>query len=211
MNRIFEFWVGAQSSGKTYQLRKRARAVADRPSIRRVVVVAPPGEWSDVADRISLADMDRALVDWGGPRRPVLPLVELGDPVALERILRVCAAWGDCAVVLDESAFWIPSSLSTEALRQRSPALMRALVRGRHLERSDGMERPLHLIIAAQYPKSVHLLVRDQARTVMVSRPDGDATRDWIRADAGRVAMDRAQSLGDHQWTPIRGRDPRRG
>lgn len=211
MNRVFEYWVGSQASGKTYQLRRRSLALASRASIRRVIVLAPPGEWRDLADPCPLRSMGELLIDAPAPRPPILPSVEVGNPVGVESVVRTCGAWGDCAIIMDEAALWIPSQLTVESLRSRSPALFSALVRGRHLARSDGLERPLHLVIAAQYPRSVHHLVTDQARTIMVSRPAGELTQDWIRGNGGRAALMRSLELGEHQWTAIRGRDPRRG
>jgi hypothetical protein len=213
VNRIFEVWWGQQATGKTYQLRRRATALSQRPSIRRVIVCAPVGEWRDIADLVSVSDLDYATQDYHAPRPPVVVSdLDLADHAGLERVARKLTQVGDCAWILDEAALWLPSNWTVETLRTRMPKVFAVLVRGRHIERLvDYQERPTHLIVAAQYAKSVHLIAREQAAVVMVSRPSGAAASDYIRDEAGPEALAGARALSQYQWTAIRGRDPRRG
>jgi hypothetical protein len=211
MNRIFEAWYGAQASGKTYQLRRRAAVLSRRPSIRRVIVLAPPGEWRDLAAPVSLGDLSAELWDNRRGQPPVLPRVELGDRESLEAVVQTATAWGDCALVLDEAAFWIPSGLSGENLRRMYPATTAAILRGRHLARMDGQDRPIHLLFASQYGRTVHHLLNEQASTIMVARPDGGLSFKWISEFSSPRVARQAEELGRHQWLAIRGRDPRRG
>lgn len=214
MNRVFEVWFGSQSSGKTYQLKRRARALAERKTIRRVIVVAPWGEWRDTADPTAIEDLEDDLQDWDRPRAPVVVRVDaegLGDPIVLERIMRQACRYGDTAVIVDEGASWIPASWSTDTLRKSLPRTYDVILRGRHIERIDGEIRPTHLIVAAQYPRSVHHLVYGQASVIMVARPHGQHVKDFIRGHGDDHSLPRALALGQYQWTPIKGRDPRRG
>lgn len=211
MNRLVEVWVGPQASGKTYQLRRRYDALVQRTRIRSVHVIAPPGEWHDKF-HIALRPGER---DWMSPpgsdpgqtEQGVLWDVPLEDHGALDCVLRDIVAVGDCVVILDEAWAWAPAG----ATWRGSPRLKDVLVRGRHLERFDGELRPTHLILATQYPRTLHHLVREQAATVMVSRLQGELGDRWVRQYAGETAQRRMRRLGKHQFAAIVGRDPRRG
>lgn len=210
MRRIFELWIGDQSSGKTYQLRRRLGMLAARTRIRSVHVIAPPGEWVDLTGS-SLRPGDRS---WMAP--PDLPLGEFKAVVGwdvplerhdqLDRVLADVVLVGDCAVILDEAWAWAPPGSWTG-----SSVLRDIIVRGRHLERFDGRLRPTHMVMATQYPRTIHHVLREQAATIMVGSLAGELGGEWVRSVAGRDALRRVQRLGRWEWTAIRGRDPRRG
>ena len=209
MNRIFELWIGAQASGKTYQLRDRALALRERPSIRQVHVIAPPGEWLDLCDSPgaldpATADLSEIIREYQGAI--VLWDVRPGDQYRLERILEVAIGQGDCALVIDEAWSHCPPGQTW----QGSERLLDVILRGRHLETWEGRLRPTHLILATQYPRSISHLVREQANTIMVGRLYGDLSYDWVRGHCGADAAARVRRLGKWQWTAALGRDPRR-
>lgn len=210
MNRIFEAWFGAQSSGKTYQLRKRAVSLAARKSIRAVVIVAPPGEWKDIARPVDLGGLHFEVGRESQPGPILVSDIKIGDAARLERVIRALVSWGDCALVLDEAWAWIGLG-SVEVLKARSPMLLQVLVRGRHLERMDDRQRPTHLLLASQYPRTVSHLVGEQAATILVAKPEGELFARWIKGLTSRDLYQRSLELGEHQWLAIRGRDPRRG
>ena len=206
-NRILEYWVGAQRSGKTYQLRSLAARRARRASIRSVIVVAPPGEWRDMAPIMSPRDLAECYP------LPQIACVDVGTADAtgeLEGVLATARWWGDCYLVIDEAWRTIPAG-PTLALESRQPLMLDSIVRGRHLERADGELRPLHLSAAAQAPHTASHVLRDQAYVIMAGRLHGSSAHGWIRSVAGDEGVRRVQRLGDLEWTSLRGRDPRRG
>ena len=213
MRRIFELWVGSQRSGKTYQLRRRALALAERPMIRTVHVIAPPGEWLDICD--SPGAIDPLLVDlaeWSTQTGILLwdvPLDEhgRGDRRRLDRVLEIAVGVGDCAVVIDEAWSHAPPGQQWRG----SGRLLDVIVRGRHLETWGGDLRPTHILMATQYPRSIHHQIREQADTIMIGRLHGDLSHQWVRAHCGSDAERRVRRLGEYQWTAGLGRDPRRG
>lgn len=206
-NRILEYWVGAQRSGKTFQLRRLAVARSRRPSIRSAIVVAPPGEWRDLAPVVNPDELAEIAP------LPELVVADVGTTDAtaqLEHVLQTARWWGDCYLVIDEAWRLIPAG-PTLALEARQPLLLDSIVRGRHLERADGDLRPLHLSAAAQAPHTASHVLRDQAFTIMVGRVAGASAHNWVRSVAGDDGLRRVRALAGLEWTCLRGRDPRRG
>jgi len=207
VNRVFELWVGEQGSGKTYQLRNRVCALARRPSIRSVLVLAPPGEWRDL---LPIMPVDNLVNDDGALIRYAIVECELGSISSLETVLRLARHYGDVAIVIDEAWAWIPAGTVARA-KAVQPILFDSVVRGRHVERWDRQLRPLHLIAATQLPHTVSHVVRDNAFTIMMGQTQAMDALTWVRGKAGVDAQRRVEKLQRYEWTAIRGRDPRRG
>jgi len=211
MNRIFECWFGEQGSGKTFQLRRMVERRLERPSIRAVFVLAPPGEWSDL---VPVVDLDYACSMLGTPDHPKAVCVDvpvLGDELDLERLLSACKHFGDCLIVIDEAWAWFPVGRQ-KTFQQRQPELFDGIVRGRHIERWDGQLRPLHIMIASQQAGAVSHVFRENAFVVMIGQSVwGGDNVELARRVGGPAARDRVLKLQRWEWTAARGRDPRRG
>jgi DNA helicase HerA-like ATPase len=120
--------------------------------------------------------------------RPMLEAVELGD----------------VAIVLDEAYEYAPSGA-----RWTGPDVLRDIVlAGRHLARADGEIRPTHLVVATQYPRTVHHLIWSQAYTVMVGVVAGEQTASWLRDNFGDQALAAVRELKPYQWQAVAGVRP---
>lgn len=212
VGRVYEFWTGRQRvAGKTTALRSRVRWLAHRKSISSVWVFDRLGEWSrpDNVKRLGIRSVrvyDRErdyVIDEELPRVVVWRLGT--DPDRYGRVLAEARAIGDVAIVLDEAYEFAPTGS-----RWTGSIILREIVlAGAHLpRRSDGEMRPTHLIVAAQFPKSVHHLVWSQAYTVMAGRLSGKNSFDWLRDNFGEEIESRARDLDPYHWICVHGTRP---
>lgn len=204
--RVFEFWCARQGTGKTTALRSRVRSLAKMRSVVSVWVFDRLNEWvpkslglnsvevvRSIAQYLSLDCIPRVVI-WQLGRhvsqyvRPMVEAVELGDVV----------------VVIDEAYEYAPTGA-----RWTGPEILRDIVlAGRHLPRADGAIRPTHLIVATQYPRTVHHLVWSQAYCVMVGLTSGEQTAAWLRDNYGDKALETARALKPYQWAAVHGEKP---
>lgn len=205
--RIFEFWAGRQLiAGKTTALRARARWLASKASVRAVWWLGlgmkvetekfelPPESvrvYESFADYLNDGEFRRIVV-W-----------QLGeDPSEYTAVIQEASELGDIALIIDECYEFAPAG----AVWTGSHALKRVVLAGRHLPRRvDGEDRPTHLLIAAQYPRTVHHLVWSQAATVMCGVLSGENSFDWVRSNFGRTALAQVQALKPHEWLMLFG------
>jgi hypothetical protein len=202
-NRIFEVWIGNQASGKTYQLRHRIRALAKRPTIRCVAVLDRLGELGDEGEVFgSMADF-HALCRDELPRVAVFQFGVL--PAAYAGVFELAEFEGDFCIVIDEARSMAPAGSSWTG----SAVLERIALAGRHLRNVAGELRPTHIVCATQYPRSIHISLREQARTIMCGQLTGENALDYVRGEFGAEALARVAGLSQWQWTCVQGRDPR--
>lgn len=201
IRRVFELWIGAQRSGKTFALMARVKALSLSRDVSSVFVLDVTGEWSSFSGR------DVAHVStWAGylsETRDDLPLVIIFDDAATwvtwPSLLDEAQAQGKVALVMDEVYKWLPPGGPLEEPAER------AVLAGRHLPALDRRLYPLHIIAACQYPRSVHHLLREQAATIIVGTIHGELAEGWIRGEAGKETWERVSSLGEHEFTIIKG------
>jgi hypothetical protein len=209
--RIYEFWSARQRMGKTTALRSRAVDLARTPSVSSVFWPDLKGEidprrlplksvaiWHSMSDYYNAEELPR-LVVW-----------RLGhDPDAYRPMFALAGALGDIAVLIDEAYEFAPSGA-----RFTGPDELRAIVlAGAHLPREeDGVMRPCHLIVAAQYPRSIHHLMWAQAYTVMCGVSSGENTFQWLRANFSTPSFDAVTAVAEldpYEWVTLRGARPR--
>jgi hypothetical protein len=203
MNRIFELWIGNQASGKTYQLKNRISDLRGRKLIRSVFVCDRLGEYGDVGPAFAnIADFNAQCREY----MQKVNVFQLGlNPAAYGRVFELAEIEGDCLVVIDEARAMAPAG----SYWQGGEALERIALAGRHLRNCAGELRPTHLVLATQYPRSIHISLREQARTVMVGQLTGENALGWVRGEFGEAALKRVAELGQWQWTCVQGKDPR--
>lgn len=203
MSRVFELWVGAQMSGKTYQVKRRILALAKRPTIASVLVADRLGEYGDCGT------VYRSREELGNDCRETLPRVavcQFGIGVEAYEVLYQLAEYeGHCVLVLDEARQVAPPG----AAWRGSPRLERIALAGRHLPNRAGKLCETHLIVALQHPKGLHVTIREQASTVMVGQLHGGNALRWVSEEFGPSVQKRVEQLGEHQWLCAQGKDPR--
>jgi len=205
MKRRYEMWIGEQKSGKTHNLRRRIRVLATRRSVTSVFVCDRIGEYSDLGERVrSFAEY----VEIAADTIPRIVVFQLGpDADRYDVVFREALELGHCAIVLDEAYEFAPSGSTWRG----SARLKQIVFSGRHLPNIDGDECPTHLLIAAQYPRSVDHNLWGQAYTILSAKLRAENSRKWISGNFGDDALRRADALGEYQWTALRGSLPSLG
>lgn len=202
-DRIFECWLGQQASGKTFALNRRIDTVAGLRAVSSVWVLDVTGEW------LGLREGDPVVSSWAeyyqsGDHLPrVLVFRDALDWVGWPRLVEEAQAQGRVCLVLDEVYNWLPASKPLE------PAARSAVLAGRHLPALDRKLYPLHLIVAAQYPRSVHHLLTEQANTIVAGRMEGELAESWVRGNFGPDRWDEIQALDEHAFMVLRGERPK--
>lgn len=206
LSRAFEMWIGEQASGKTTALRARVRCLAHMRSVTSVFVFDRLREWSPAALGIKSCEIYRRHADYLAKEEiPRVVIWQLGSAVdPYERVIAEAVRLGDCAIVIDEAYEFAP----TGATWTGSHILRECVLAGRHLQRHDGELRPVHLIIATQYPKSVHHLMWSQANAIIVGRFSGENTSSWIVANFGKEHLTACEKLKLYHWHACRGEMP---
>jgi hypothetical protein len=204
MNREYTFLCGEQTSGKTYQLRSAIAYYKSKESIHAIFICDRLGEYTDQGTTFYSWE---AYLDYtyqhSLPRVCVFRLGESGacyGPVFAEAIEQ-----GNCLVVLDEAYEFAKAGSSW----QGDPSLRRIILSGRHLEDINGKMCRTHLLVAAQYPKTCHLTVWQQARTVMCGRISGESARKWVKDGYGNPKLDKVDKLEKWQWCVLQGEKPK--
>jgi hypothetical protein len=196
MKRIFEFWAGAQGSGKTYRLRIRIKELAARPSITSVFVCDRIGEYEDTGQCF------RSMSEYF--ERETIPRVcvfSFGlNPELYEPVFREAVEQGNVVICLDEAHEFSPAG----ATWRGSETLQRAVLAGRHIRNCKNEMCKIHLLMATQYPRQCHHSMWSQAETVYTSKLRGDLSRDWIRGNFGKEAMLHNKLLKDHVFQRLR-------
>jgi hypothetical protein len=206
LDRVYELWIGAQKSGKTTALRARVRWLAHMRSVTSVWVFDRLNEWQPGQLGLKSCSVYKHTSDFlRNDEIPRVVIWKLGTEIApYESVLAEAVRLGDVAIVLDEAYEWAPAG----AVWTGSHVLREIVLAGRHLEAVDGELHATHLIVAAQYPKSMHLLLWSQAYTVLVGKFSGEATAEWIRGNFGKTALSECEALGQFRWTAVRGERP---
>jgi hypothetical protein len=208
--RIYECWFGRQRvAGKTTALRARVRWLARHTSVQSVWVLDRGREWGRPENirrlKVASVALYRSFSDYHADGEiPRVVLWQLGPRAeSYTRVLSEAASLGDVAIVIDE-AYEFAEAGSTWT----GSEILRSIVfAGAHLERrEDGEMRPCHLIVAAQYPKSIHYAIWQQAYTVMVGQLAGKSSFTWIRDNHGEEMEERARKLKPFEWLMVHGR-----
>lgn len=207
--RIFELWIGAQKSGKTYALRSRVRALAKSRDVSSVWIMDVTGEWDP--SLFDPAGLDVLWIDsWGAylemaiddlPR--VIVFREADQWVTWNSLVTEAQAQGRIAIVMDEVYKWLPPNASLPESAER------AILAGRHLPNLDRQLEPLHMIAACQYPRSVNHLLREQAATILVGKMTGELAESWIRGEAGKEAWEKVSNIPEWHFYVLRGTRPK--
>jgi hypothetical protein len=209
-DRIFELWAGEQQSGKTYQLRSRVERLRLKKSVWCVMVLDRLNELGDLAEpgAVAYRAFESFRSDVYSHGLPAVAVFQLGSSAgAYAPVFGTAREIGSCVLVLDEAREFMPPGAAWRGDR----ALREIVFAGRHLENAVGEMRSTGLIVATQYPRSVHHDVHEQAETVMCSIVRGENGRGWVRENFGAAALSRVDGLQRQEWTCLRGRDPRRG
>ncbi len=210
--RIYEFWTGRQRvAGKTTALRSRVRWLAGHRSVLSVWVFDRLNEWGrpDALARLGVRStaIYRRFSDYhDAEEHPRVVIWQLGAAAAnYDRVLAEAAQLGDVAIVLDEAYEFAEAGGSWTG----SEVLRSIVFAGAHLpRRRDGEMRPTHLIVACQYPKSVHSQIWQQAYTVMVGVLAGKAAFTWVRDNFGDEVEGYARDLKPFEWLCVHGERP---
>jgi len=132
--RIYEVWIGEQSSGKTYQIRRRIGELSARARISSVFVADRLGEYRDLGFVAhSWGEYLAEAAERGIPRVVVFCLGD--DPGAYEPLFREAIEVGGVVLVLDEAYSFAPSGSTWRG----SPTLKKIVFSGRHLPNAQGV------------------------------------------------------------------------
>lgn len=205
--RVFEVWVGEQRSGKTTALRARVRWLARMRSVTSVWVLDRLREWTPGQLGLTSCVVCRSLADYLKQREEIPRVIiwQLGtDVAAYERVLGEAVYLGRIALVVDEAYEWAPAGATWTG----SKTLREIVLAGRHLEDGAGELCETHLLIAAQYPRSMHHLMWSQANVVMVGRFSGENTSRWLAQNFGKPTLARCAALPEFGWCAVRGERP---
>lgn len=206
-SRIFELWIARQKTGKTTALRSRVRALYHDRGIRSTWVLDTLGEWPGALDLVDVTAVTPESYDQvtaAGLPRVMIWRVDPDDHDTLEWIWQEAIAQGDVALVLDEGYLYAPGPHW-----RASVLLKRIVLQGRHLPDMRRELRPTHLIISAQYPRTLHLLVWSQADTILVGQIEGRATLQWCADNFAEPAqLETIRELRPFQWIALRGSRP---
>jgi len=202
--RVFECWIGKQRSGKTYALKRRVAQLASEKRICSVWILDTTSEYRDLAGAVFVTSW----ADYLERCRDSIPrvLVFGSNPVEWLKpadLISEAAAQGDVCLVVDEAYLWMPQGTSID------PAWRLAILQGRHLPDVRGQLKPLHLVMAAQYPRSMHHLAWSQANAIYVGQISGERSREWVRGEFGQEAETRVDQLGEFEWIVLRGDRPK--
>jgi len=207
--RHYEIWIGNQGSGKTHQLRRRARLLAANSRVDCVLICDRLNEWGDF-ERLQ-ARVYNHYADFVGDMGEGIPRVaifQLGvDADAYDLVLLWAVRQGNCAVLLDEAYAFAPSGSTWRG----SDVLQRIVFSGRHLSNEIGEECVTHLLIGAQYARTMDHSLWEQARVIMCGRVEGKTQEQWIRENFGEEKWASVKRLGEHEWTALRGSRPALG
>lgn len=203
--RIFELWIGAQRTGKTWALRSRVEVLARARDVSSVWILDVTGEWADYGlnGAVHVRSWAGYLEECSEDLPRVIVFDEAAGWVKWNHLLDEAQAQGCVAFVMDEVYKWLPPNAHLDDAPER------ALLAGRHLPALDRKLYPLHLLAACQYPRSVHHLLREQAATICVGQLRGELAESWIKGEAGQEAWDRVSSLPEFTFTTIRGSQPK--
>lgn len=197
--RLFCAYVGAQGTGKTYQLGERILDLRSDEAVTSVFVLDRLREFSEPTARpvSSRAEYLRMIEKCDGtiPRAVSFQLGLENDDY--QWVLDEAIELGDVAIVIDEAYSFLPSG---QPIKEPWKSIVFA---GRHLDTADGRSRPCHLVLATQYPRTVHAEVWSQANEVWCSRLVGDRARFWIRDYYGTDEADAVAELAPREWRLI--------
>ena len=203
--RIFELWIGAQRTGKTWALRSRVEVLARSEAVSSVWVLDVTGEWADYG--LNGAAHVSCWPDYLKECKDDLPRVIIFDNasewVFWKTLLEEAQGQGCVCFIMDEVYKWLPPNAHLDDAPEK------ALLAGRHLPALDRRLYPLHILTACQYPRSVHHLLREQAATIIVGQLRGELAESWVKGEAGSEAWDRVSNLPEFTFTTIRGERPR--
>ena len=202
--RHYEIWIGEQSSGKTHQLRRRIRVLEQKHRITAVFVCDRLNEYGDLGEVVHNFGDYAAASDETIPRVVVFQFGPSAEDYEL--VFREALELGGCVIVLDEAYEFAPTGHVW-----RSDQLKMVVLSGRHLPNAEGKECVTHLLVATQYPRSVHHQLWGQARTVMVGKIAGENARQWVKLNFGQPALDRVDQLEPWEWRKLRGPMPELG
>jgi len=205
MRREFTFLVGQQHTGKTYQMIRAIKHYEQRKRIRCTFVVDPHGEMARLdwqGHDVALCRIEADFYEECAKREDQIPrIVLMSEPAAAYRL---CIEIGNCVLVVDEAYNECPAGSTWRG----DDNLKTIVLRGRHIVAADGKQYPCQVIMACQYPRSVHLLIYEQAEAVLCSKLRGEQARGWVRAYAGEDALEQTDNLEELQWAVVTGRRP---
>jgi len=206
--RVYDFYVGRQSSGKTFTLKRRANYLAYRTRATSVFVLDTQYEWSDVwPDALSVESWGDYLAEMHEREfYPPVVVFQLGiEPDAYREVFLEAIAVGDVVLVIDEAYTFAPAGSTWRG----DSDLRRIVYAGRHLRNADGELSTVGIIAATQRPRSVHLDLWTQANNIVTTRVEGDNVRKWIAENFGSEHLAPVADLPQYRWHVLRGSMPR--
>lgn len=208
--RYFEVWVSKQRAGKSTALRARARALAKDPDVSSVWVIDRGNEWPGRFEyEFTRYGSIAAYLSDGRDDVPRVVVWQMGvEPRAYKEVWKEAAYIGDVALIVDECYAFAPSGPQFRGGRD----LERILMSGRHLETASGEQERVHLILAVQYPRTMHHLMWSQANEIYCGQVMGEQSRQWIKANFDRAdfnALERIDAIERFDFLPLI--EPERG
>lgn len=196
---VSEGWFGEPGSGKTARMAGRALWLSRQASVRGVFYIDPPRDFPDVEtiDDILYADSFSDIAEQMDV--PPLTVCQFGlEAEPYKRVLDLAVEIGECAVVVDEVRLLAPSKGGKPL-----PELLKIATMGRHLPNGSGDVEKTHILIGSQRPTDVYAQLRDNVKSVYVSRFRGRATRQWIRDDIDESALEHLDNLKKHDFIQV--------
>jgi hypothetical protein len=202
--RIFELWLGSQASGKTFALNRRIHQLARSDLVSSIWVLDSTGEWplDTSIDDLVVIEAWHEYRNLGDELPRVIVFRNALEWVTWPRLVEEAQAQGKVLLVIDEAYNWLPSAGALE------PSARSAILSGRHLPALDRRLYPLHIIAAAQYPRSVHHLLHEQAPVIITGRLEGELAESWVVGNFGREAWEHVAALEQWQFVTLRGERP---
>lgn len=186
--RYYEIWVSRQRAGKSTALRARTRALIRDPHVSSVWILDRSNEWPG---RFEFEFTRYATIgDYLSDDRDTVPRVilwQMGpDPAAYLDVFREAIYIGDVALVIDECYRFAPAGPRWSG----GEDLERICLSGRHLESHDGCLERVHLILALQYPRTMHHLLWSQSEEIYCGQVTGEQSRQWVHSNFYRPGFD---------------------
>ena len=200
--RIYECYIAPQFGGKTYTIKKRIRELRTRRGIKCIFVFDRLGEYTNDGEVVKSFGHYIEVARDGIPRVVVCQcgLAVSDYDLFFDEIINL----GNCMLILDEGYKWAPQSTKWSG----NPDLENIVYAGRHLRNFDGRLAPTHLIVGAQYPKTMYHGLWSQASVIRVGsigEVQGEHTRNWVKENFGKPHLEKVDNLKKWKFHTVRG------
>lgn len=209
LEREYRIYLGEQKCGKTYELHEEVRYFAERGCT--VFVCDIQREFGNEGKVFPSFEKYERYTKRAG--LPAVCVFQFGSDAEAYRdvfaeAIREATADEDTTVCVVVDEFYNHAPVG--ARWTGGDDLREILLAGRHVTNYDGDIACVHVVGAMQYPHTSHLLVWQQAESIVVGKARGDRFYSWLAKNHGSDVVDQARRLEAREWLCVDG-DPRPG